>query len=325
MRQDALLHVKYWPTLDTVRIVAALAVVVYHARDLLPTWLPVPNGEAAVRLFFALSGFLITLLLMREREGSGSVDVRAFYIRRALRILPLYVLVIAVVSAVPQIRPQSHVLVAALFMLMPFVIGTHSALGPLWSICVEELYYFLYPFLVSRRGVVFACICMIVVRLAIDIVLGVDFLPLYRFDAMAVGGLIAWLIQARPSTRAVLFKRGVGSTSFALSVALLFTRWPVHDLISGIVFSIFVAHVAFNPLFQLRWRSAEWLGQRSYGVYIWHYPVTVFVLSLGLPMSGIALVAFIIVATLLLSAVSYRVYESPFIRAKARFAAGSTQ
>ncbi len=176
------------------------------------------DGQLAVSFFFVLSGFLITYLLLREHQNTRTINVRAFYMRRVLRILPLYYLLVFLgLGVVPPLlslfsipSPMSYapsdVLLWYLFVL-PFVVNIYYdvfVIGPLWSIGVEELYYLIIaPTLkrwIHRIPIIFTAV--IILRLSLLFMasngwfgeIPSAFIRLLAFDLMALGGLAAWFL-----------------------------------------------------------------------------------------------------------------------------------
>ncbi len=140
--------------LDGLRAVAVVAVTLFHGG-----WFDMDGGFVGVDLFFVLSGFLITRLLIDEQVGRGRISLRAFYIRRALRLLPPLVAMVAVVSAVAlvadaplledRLGPRTFWALSFLANWHDVVTGTHG--GPfshLWSLSVEEQFYVVWPIVV---------------------------------------------------------------------------------------------------------------------------------------------------------------------------------
>ena len=159
-RADGAFALGYRPQLDGLRAVAVLAVMTFHAAILADHNNPLPGGFLGVDLFFALSGFLITTILAEEWLRRGRIDVPAFYVRRALRLLPAVVLLLGAVTAdsVLVVRTTSaaqfvrgQVLWTALYFQNWHLIETRphfpSDLSHMWSLSVEEQFYLLWPLL----------------------------------------------------------------------------------------------------------------------------------------------------------------------------------
>jgi peptidoglycan/LPS O-acetylase OafA/YrhL len=356
----------YRPELDVVRFFAFLSVFVYHTlyypldhfvgRNV-PMWFAklqvgISRGGAyGVDLFFVLSAYLITELLIREKEERGSLDVKSFYIRRVLRIWPLYYFFVPLAALVPFLNP-SHAF--TLRYLLPFLLlagnwstiifgPPPSAALPLWSVSVEEQFYLLWPPIVarlSRRKIVFAAMGMILLANATRVVVlllhgmgwSVWANTLARLDPMAAGILLAVLLRGRaPSMgyglRFSLIICGVvciGLTGhFAAPwgyglpwLGTLFSYPIVAGACSAIVFATIGIGIRLRPL--------EYLGKISYGLYVYHQTciwITDRILRVRngvLHMCLREVVAFGI--TVVVSAVSYTVLEKPFLRLKQKFA-----
>src|SRR5690349_5447370 len=143
---------KYMPQLDALRALAVLAVMVHHFLPV-DRFLPVDYitlGLLAVRLFFVLSGFLITGILLSYRSEERGTALRRFYLRRILRIFPIYYLTLFIALAL-QVRPIQQGAFWHLTYLSNYVAGFHPEwMGPashFWSLAVEEQFYFVWPFI----------------------------------------------------------------------------------------------------------------------------------------------------------------------------------
>ena len=155
-RRDRTRRVPYLPGLDGMRALAVVAVMVYHAN---PAWLP--GGFLGVEVFFVISGYLITLLLIGEHERSGTVSLGQFYVRRARRLLPaLFALLVGVTVYTALFRRDAlgllrgDVLAALVYVSNWYQIwvgqgytaaGDFAPLRHLWSLAVEEQFYLLWP------------------------------------------------------------------------------------------------------------------------------------------------------------------------------------
>ncbi len=187
------------------------------------------QGPLAVTFFFVLSGFLITYLLLREHEQHVAIDVPRFYVRRILRIWPLYFLMVFIglvlipagikLGRVRYDAPFHSLDVAPYFLLfMPFVVnltyGNHF-LTPLWSVGVEEIYYLLWAPIVKwfRKHLLVILLGTVIVKTLLTIwahyifqnALAIDALRMLQFEAMAIGGLCGLLpVPSRATTRCTL-------------------------------------------------------------------------------------------------------------------------
>ena len=214
------------PELDGLRFLAFLSVFVTHA---IPTrWQPIPDGfPSHVRwwvdnalfsgafgldLFFVLSSFLITSLLLREHDQRRRIDVRAFWIRRILRIWPLYysfVLACWLFEGLPGNIVAAFLLLAGNWGMLVFTLPDHSSLGPLWSVSIEEQFYLAWGLLLAwspRRSLRRVCLGMIAAAYllrAMILVSGSGLAQVWmntiaHLDPIAIGALIALRHHDRP-------------------------------------------------------------------------------------------------------------------------------
>jgi peptidoglycan/LPS O-acetylase OafA/YrhL len=358
------------PELDQLRFVAFLAVFVHHAFPLrasdwphLPASLANPAAAFAVAggwgvdLFFALSSYLITELLLREFASRGTLDVRAFYIRRALRIWPLYYVFLALtVVGVPRLVPNDHLGWAhgAAFTFFAgnwstAILGYPASVAALlWSVSVEEQFYVAWPIALKAVGLRhlkrFALGLLAVAWLTrIWLVSrgvphpGIWTNTFARLDPIAGGALVAVLLEGRsptwrtwtrfvlllggfalPVTAAALF--GMGAFSGPASLM----TYPIAALAAVLVL---VATIRKEATPRALGALAGYLGKISYGLYVYH------MLALALVRRSFTAVpalrpfdrfgiepAVALPLTIALAAASYRYLESPFLRLKQRFA-----
>jgi peptidoglycan/LPS O-acetylase OafA/YrhL len=336
----------YIASLDGVRAAAVLMVVAFHARS---QWFP--GGYIGVDVFFVMSGYLITSILLREVERTGQISVRRFYLRRGLRLLPALTVLCVVVTVaflvVPGVTDRSSTLVGALgaFTYTSSILlasGT-SGLGWMvhtWSLSVEEYFYLFWPFVLvacMRRGQGFVRALMLSLtllaivyrvlasnvfhwsaervayaadtraeQLFIGCALAV-FLPTLRrivpaWMVIGSGLLLLGFVILPPATSFELYFSHGGSTMIALLVALV---------IAGLV-----GRPAGLPARLLSTQPLVWVGQRSYGIYLWNLPIIAVVAAFEIG-DNVQLVVKIIL-TFVIPAVSYRWVEMPFLRLKNR-------
>jgi peptidoglycan/LPS O-acetylase OafA/YrhL len=219
-------QIKFFQGLNALRFIAAYLVVIHHAEQIrlkyglfnLKEFTIFNNGGIAVTFFFVLSGFLITFLLLKEEKKTGDISVRNFYIRRVLRIWPLYFLLVLIGTVLLPVilnifnysyeMPYSFGETIGYFIFfMPFVVnilhGTHL-LDPLWSIGVEEIYYLMWApltkifkkYLLSLiLSVLFIkIILMTLSKIGIFNSVVVQLIGLLKFEAMAIGALGAYYV-----------------------------------------------------------------------------------------------------------------------------------
>lgn len=233
------------PALDGVRGIAVVAVLLNH------TTRRAVGGFLGVDLFFVLSGFLITSLLLREHERSDGIDLRAFYVRRAVRLMPATLCALGLAGLMFAIGrgctplPFAYVAAVVLFYgsnwLQAIWPGSMGVLGHTWSLSIEEQYYFLWPVLVRWRlrssagvrslaRIASAMIAAVVVYRAVALLAGASTESLYvqtfsRIDAIMVGCLGALAVRTtadHPMLR-LLGNQGVAAASLATFAVMVAT------------------------------------------------------------------------------------------------------
>ena len=324
----------HFPGLDTLRLYAALCVIIYHGMG--ANFPLVLSGGIAVTLFFTLSGFLITSILLEEKTKTGTINVHRFWIRRALRILPLYYFILVICYIVlPSLNvlymPERWTLPGMLVFGGPFFIavkiGYLNNAAHLWSIGVEEMFYFIFPIFVKRYRIPIICAGIIVPLLIIHFLayygggpVGADLSGMLRFDCMAIGALAAYVYHYQKPVLALMYHPAIWIASIIGVVLLNFHLSNVNDFEASVIFAVFILNLATNPrLHLLEPRILAWFGQRTYGIYMWHYPIMAIFLTvapgIGWPLLTLSMITF----TLTVAAVSYRYFEHPFLRLKDRW------
>jgi peptidoglycan/LPS O-acetylase OafA/YrhL len=372
----------YYPALDGLRFVAFALVYLFHNG--IPPWnrwvrsvvevVPLPiaarpgpnlgfqiqqNGWIGVQLFFVLSGFLIARLLLREREVYGRVDLRSFWVRRILRIWPLYYATLLMAALVlPLLRggygAMDRTFLVRQFPLFAAFLGNWSmgfrgpppndAIGVLWSVCVEEQFYllgpllFVIPWMRLRWAVLLALMGLAVWgRYALGVAKVNPLLYQYNtvshLDALGAGIALAllhrplgairhlWLLQF-PAIAALLWlltRPDLGKGPPLKSTLDFALIWLVSALL--------IASVTRpeGPLGRLlAYDRVVYLGKISYGLYMLHE----IVLTLGrdafdalgwFPNKEPLQAIALLAATVLAAGLSYRYLEGPFLRRKSRW------
>jgi len=358
----------YRPELDVLRFFAFLGVFIFHAAPrtldfyyaagyllwlsslLIPTF---GAGAYGVDLFFALSAYLITSLLLRERTATGALDLRGFYLRRILRIWPLYLAFVAFAAAFSMLVPEQH-------LPMKYVVGYSLLAGnwvyafyglpasfavPLWTVSIEEQFYLAWPLALRKasvRAMAIIAVGILVVANAWRVWLAataepverIEYNTFTRLDPIAFGILIALFGHKLPSftrlQRAAMLCCGVATwiAVYAFTVTsptLKFTTWQMavgHPFTAMASAAVLLAVLGAQHGL-LRNRALLYLGKISYGLYVLHEFAHFCAIRL-VPAStpGMVVVQSIVglALTILLAAASYRWLESPFLRLKERFA-----
>jgi peptidoglycan/LPS O-acetylase OafA/YrhL len=321
------------PELDGLRGVAILLVLTCHevgaARGVGHL---TAIGAAGVTLFFTLSGFLITALLLEERADRGRIDLGRFYERRARRLLPALALVLIVFDGMAVLAGESpSIAIPVLLYFGNWATLTGHDLGLLsqtWTLSVEEQFYLVWPLVLVvsmrwRRGPLVVCVAGATVSLLLRFTIHDGRRIFYGSDTQAFGLLVG-------ATLAVLAVQGLRERKLPgwITVALvlsLFAFTPVRNAFVGfwvvpVVVPIVAAVLIWSGTGRLLTSAPlGYLGRRSYAIYLWHFPLIVLFRDAvgasalnGLLMIGLA-IAF--------AELSWRVVERPFLKRTPRAAA----
>ena len=332
---------KRFGSLDGLRCLSIICVIWHHTA---PSW-TAPQlahfGAQGVTLFFAISGFLITTLLLRERTRNGSIDLKAFYLRRSLRIFPLYygVLLIYVVLVATVERHTSAG--KEFFGNLPYF-GTYTSnlFVPLqgrvifyfaWSLATEEQFYLLWPSLLcaTRTGwrafILLGLICIFCIADEIFQTRRLSAVPI----PILAGAMLAIGLHSQfgfAIFRSVLGFSGASVAMFVLIAVALF--WiPVPAFLLHLLFVAFVGSCVIHENHSLSriltLRPVVYVGSISYGMYMLHMLCKHFSMkllhALGQPTNGLEIFALTLLIAVLVAGVSFRYYEEPFLKLKTAF------
>lgn len=374
--------VGYLPGLDGMRAIAVVAVMIYHANT---DWLP--GGYLGVEVFFVISGYLITLLLIGEHERNGKVALGQFWLRRARRLLPALGVMLALVTAyTAAFQPDSlgqlrgDVVAGLTYVTNWYQIwvgqgytaaGDFAPLRHLWSLAVEEQFYLLWPLVMmvilarGSRNLLRSAQWLVVAAVAVTVVSVVAFTPgriagcdvtpeqywmigdrciskldtLYLSSVTRSSGLLlgaAFAMMWRPAAimRGPLRTKGLALDLMGvIGILGLFAMfWTVHlvgpDGGSAILFRgglllcavltlMITAAVTHSHAFTGRILGNPvllWVGTRSYGLYLYHWPIYQAIRKVaGNPLSVTDFVLAMI-ASGVITEISYRVIETPIRR-----------
>jgi peptidoglycan/LPS O-acetylase OafA/YrhL/lysophospholipase L1-like esterase len=351
---------RYLPGLDGLRALAVLAVVAYHLGL---SW--APGGLLGVGVFFTLSGYLITDLLLGQKEAAGRIQMLDFWLRRGRRLLPaLFVMLVVVIGWValfdqaqlPALR--GAVAAAVGYVSNWWLIGQHSSyfarfgpaspLGHLWSLAVEEQFYLVWPWLVylglrftrARRpasgeyyGLATAALVLAAasaVGMALLYHPGYDPTRVYdgtdtRAFALLLGAALAFVwpsrkLEADIGALSSWCLDGIGVVGLVVIGALIWrtTEYSAFLYRGGLVVlslaTVLVIAAVASPACRigavLGVAPVRWIGVRSYGIYLWHYPIIV----LTTPASGretVTRATLQVAASIGMAALSWKFVEEP--------------
>jgi peptidoglycan/LPS O-acetylase OafA/YrhL len=386
----------YFPGLNGLRFVAAFAVLITHV-ELMKKYSGFSNlwvdsgkvfteaplshiatgqvhflsplvaeaGPLGVVFFFVLSGFLITYLLFVEKSQEKKISIGGFYMRRILRIWPLYFLVFLIgFFVLPHfswfyVKGQSEALTenfmgnfwSYLFFVPNLAYSMYMAvpnIGQSWSIGVEEQFYLIWPVLMAffrnslRVIVIFTLLFILLKAIVLFGFPGPEFEALRKFlamsklECMSMGGLGAWFVfYKKEFWLTIIYSRWMQWTAIISIPALVYLTPPffqngIHLIYAG-SFLVIIANVAFGPNSIIRCSGKIWtfLGKISYGIYMYHLMVIVFLLALirnlGVegremnPLLNVALYLGAVLLTIGIAYLSYEYFEKRWIRAKGKY------
>ena len=329
---------RHFGSLDGLRAISILAVIWHHTA---PAWVS-PElahiGAQGVTLFFAISGFLITTLLLRERERNGAIDLKAFYWRRSLRIFPLYygvlLLYVAVVLALERNTAAGQAFFDNLIYFASYTSNLFVALDGrvifyfAWSLAAEEQFYLIWPVVLLLSGTASrACIplCLVFFACAAAQLMGSRVLAAIPL-AIVAGALLAITLHSKRGFAVLQAILGRSGSLFVLMPALALA------LITASVPS-FIAHALFAALVGacvvrenhpaaalLSLKPIAYIGSISYGMYMLHMlcknAVTKGLGIFKLPADGLEVFVLTALLTLVAASLSFRYYESFFLKLK---------
>jgi peptidoglycan/LPS O-acetylase OafA/YrhL len=357
--------------LNGIRAIAAIAVVISHITlslgefNLNPfifgaTPEGTPGGlnlaNYGVTMFFALSGFLITYLLLKEQEKRRTVDVKKFYIRRILRIHPLYfayllICLLVITSTKTVFVPQSIFYYIFFLPNMPFILGTSLPfLAHYWSLGVEEQFYIAYPWIIKKiEKIGFFLISLTLLLIALKVTVriidahydGYSFIYLLlsvcRFQCMLIGALGA-IYYYRQNKKFINFSTALLTqiVCWIIIGLITFNRFHIASVLDNEIVSVVTTFIILgqitkrNLIFNLDLKPFDFLGKISYGIYVIH-PLIIFALSkllsdLNLPilLNYLIVYASVLGVTILTAYLSYEYFEKRFLSLKNRYSVVET-
>lgn len=346
-------HIK---NLDTFRAIAAIVVMIGHIELFRQNnWGSslfniVPSGHTAVMMFFVISGFLITFLLTKEKEKYGTISLRDFYLRRILRIWPVYYLVLIIsfffYEQIPSISTISFN-VALIPQIGRLFDGRWATSPQIWSIGVENLFYIFFPlillFVPNKRMLLVLLIIAIgfaILPYVIDFVnvrtvqnsalslLNYRFFFQNKFDSLFVGCISGFALAENHKILRILYNKWLFYACTVFAIVLWGARIETqhfNDELMSVLFAVVILNVCTNTQMKITFenRVTKFLGRISYGIYMYHWIILILAFKImpleGTPISAVVLYAVVITATIIVAWLSYETYEKFFLNLKKRF------
>lgn len=344
---------RFFHSLDGLRCISILAVLWHHTPG---KWQGIPalaRGFLGVDMFFVLSGFLITTLLLRERDKNGDISLQQFYVRRTLRIFPLYYgLLIVFAVGLPLITPHGT-MTKIFFNELPFYltctsnwIRAETMLAIAWSLSTEQQFYAIYPPIekfVKNTSIKFALIGgVIFVSQLINFgalnqpfaAIGLHYEQLEilqaTFTPICFGVLLAHVLHRESGFQAIArWLQPAWTPVVLLAVTFLACNLPVAQLagfprlLIQVLMTILLASCVIQEKHGLSsifsFYPVQRIGVISYGMYLLHLPVLMFSATILQRMdirSPLALFLLCLLLTIIISEISFRFYEQPFLKLK---------
>jgi len=348
---------KHFHTFDALRFFSFLLVFLHHSPVPASSWFAYlsRSGGVGVVFFFVLSGFLITYILIDEKVSNGSISLKKFYVRRILRIWPLFYAMLLLAFITPYLLDALHMkysnegyrpdwLMSALFlenykMMITGSFPNVSPLGVMWSLCIEEHFYLVWGILISviavKRipivilgSILLANICRI-----IYIDRGLATIDLFtNIDYFAFGAIPAYLLVVRNDlmVRLETFHPVVKYVVVAVTLVITFAQPNIKQqwveigspLLLGTFFSLTILFTlpATNhfKIGDNTWVSR--LGVYTYGLYLFHTIIINFFKHTKMIAFGWLVFLIISLAvTILVSVLSYHIFEKQFLKLKTYF------
>ena len=345
--------------LNGIRAIAAMAVVCSHVglslREFGFSWTPGNNLAAnGVSMFFSLSGFLITYLLLLERERFKEISIKNFYIRRVLRIWPLYyffllLCIVALWNFAPSQLSYALWFYVFLSANVPFAFGFPiPVLMHYWSLGVEEQFYLFWPWVVRRsknllKWLIVAFGIFMIIKLAcryMDATTAYHWpyqvMHTFRFDCMMIGAMGAVLFfNGNKTFSRILCSIPAQAAAWLAILLMVLNKFHIASItdaeLVAVLTVVLIVNLSSNPktLINLEKPLFDFLGKISYGIYVYHPLIILLVAKTAAGMIGnfnpttklIILYTAIPALTVLTAYLSYELFEKQILRLKTKYSA----
>jgi len=308
------------------------------------------DGHLGVRFFFVISGFLITYLLIREHDQHGLINLKNFYLRRGLRILPVYgayLLGVVILELVTNLHQTGFTWFCNVTFLTNFIPNSSGWItAHLWSLSVEEQFYLLWPLSLvwllkmNRRWLCMALAMPILIAIITHVFAFLHCFPwilrslfqprssFVNFDSLDIGCMAAFVFAWYEMECRAFLKKERRWLAILFGILLIVSAqffWGVAVVFSGVLQSLgfavlLLASILFPLAFRfLNWAWVQWLGTLSYSIYIWQQIFCAAPDNYGCTSIWWMTFPYWIVPAILTAIVSYYGLERPLLRLRARY------
>lgn len=349
----AILKQNYLPSLDGLRALSIVMVVGSHVligQNIHSNFLDaIFNGALGVGVFFVISGFIITTLLMKELIETKNINLKNFYIRRFLRIIPLaylFLIVLIILNQVFNMKISFYGFLLAFLFLKNFV-GSKSdpATTHYWSLSVEEQYYLIFPYILKKSRKLYFVLAIALIFIIIPVIVWLHFHVLwlsknwlfsfafilaYKLPLILIGSVFSMLYFSYNN----YFKKYSGSIySLALLIIIIIINsdFAILVRIKGFLFTnvitglLIASFIGINLFENKSWAYKALnnkivinIGKLSYSIYVWQQIFT-FTIPWAHASKFANSVVFNLIALSIVAYLSYNYYEKPFLKLKQRF------
>ena len=349
----------YLPGLNGIRAIAAMAVVITHINNRLEYY-GIPNAPLldlasyGVTIFFTLSGFLITFLLLKELEKTNTIDVKKFYMRRILRIWPLYYVYLIIVIFINGITNIQWPILFYLLMIpnlknsfvgiLNTIVGDKIMtfmVGHYWSLGVEEQFYAFWPWIVKKsKNLLYFLILFPIAFILLKLTLRIFdahynilvFVNYTRFGCLTIGGLGAYLYFKNYKKIEILNNKWIEIVAWLFFIIVTANKFHITSIIDHEIISIFTLIIIFNQinnpkkLISLENKIFDYLGKISFGLYVYN-PLVIYLMTFLFNFFVIKntfikqslIYVLVIPALILVAHISYNYFEKRFLKLKNKY------